>query len=256
MSEGKLTTECEGCCPAGSHPKRPAGAHTPKGKYQKIDDLEVYVSGEAKSGLGLLLSPEVFGIKTGDLAELADFFAEGGYMVVMPDYFRGNYITDFSKFGDWVKKWPWSTVGKDADRCIDFLQKAGAKKIAGAGFCYGTWVNLHLSAEGKLSTIINMHPSHVGITGLLGEDVDKLIAAVKVPFLQFPAGNDPDRVKPGGTEEKTIKAAVGEKNVCFKEYKEMAHGWTTRGDRKDPKIAEQQWQAWCDGRAFLQTHFK
>jgi len=249
-----------GCCPPGSLPKRAPGAHQAKGKYTKAGDLDVYVSGEGKNGGGILLCCEIFGIKSGDLAEFADYFADNGYLVVLPDWHRGGYFQGFpadfmGEFAKFVAKNPWSGIEADmAKHVLPIFHKAGVKRIAAIGLCYGTWVTLHAAGAGKVHCVMNFHPSHIGVAGLSKEDPAKLVAAVKVPVLQFPSGQDPAETKPGGSDEKTLKANVGEHNVCFKEFKDMPHGWVSRADHKDPKQVEAQTEAWGLGLSFVDKH--
>jgi len=238
------------CCPPGSLPKRAAGPHTPKGKYIKVGDMDVYVSGEGKNGAGILVNPEVFGIRGGDLAEICDMFADNGYMAVLPDYHRGGFFTefpkDFSVFVSWVAKYPWSGIEADLDKHIlPIFHKAGVKKIGGVGFCYGTYVTLHAAAAGKIQCVMNCHPSHTHAAKFQGEDGAKLAASIKCPVLQLPAGADPEDNQPGGSDEKSYKANCGEANVCVKAFKEMPHGWVSRAKKDDPKQVEAQTEAWC-----------
>jgi len=233
------------CCPPGSLPKRSAGAHVPKGQYTKSGDLDVYVSGEGKNGAGIIVNPEVFGIKAGDLAEICDAFADQGYFVVMPDWHRGVYVTDFSKFKEWINKFPWSGIKADFEKNVQPLfQKAGVKKIGAIGFCYGTWVNLHLAGECRVQSVMNLHPSHTHVFGMNGEDGAKVVGAVKCPVLQCPAGADPEANQPGNSDEKTWKGTAGSDHVCVKAFKDMPHGWVSRADRKVAAQVEQQNIAW------------
>jgi len=220
--------------------------------------MDVYVSGEGKNGAGLLVNVEVFGIKTGDLVEFCDYFADAGFLVVMPDWHRGGYMTtfptDFSQFTAWAGKFPYSAIKTDFEKQIaPIFTKAGVKKIGGVGFCYGTWVNYHLGGDGKLDFLLNFHPSHQHIVNFWKEKQSDLVGAIKVPVLQFAAGNDAASVKPDGDDHKTLTTNVGDKNVLFKEFKDQVHGWVSRGDRKDEKIAAAQCDAWEQGLAFAKA---
>jgi len=228
MSEAK-TEELPPCCPPGSIGKRPAGPHTPKGKYEKHGDLEVYTSGAAKEGRGVLVVQEVWGIKMGNLAQVCDYFADEGFFVVMVDWHRGDTLKDFSKFGEWLKKVPFTQIEKDFNSTIVPILKANkVTKLAGIGFCFGTWVLAHLSAKGHLKAHSACHPSHTKIGAALGEDIKAMAEAIKNPVAQFAAGNDGPEVKPGGSDEEIIKKKFPDS--IFKEYKGMEHGFVARGD--------------------------
>jgi len=208
----------------------------------------------------LLVNPEVFGIKSGDLAEFCDYFADNGFFVVLPDWHSGDFFKSFpsemSVFVEWAKKWTWDKLQATADKVVlPIFAKAGVKKIACAGFCYGTWVSSKLASKGLVHCVLNFHPSHTHLAGMHSEDPQKLIEASKATaVLQFPAGNDPDATKPGGSEEKFFKQKLGDKNVLFKEFKEMAHGWASRGDASKTGVREAQTEAWQLAYTFVCSH--
>jgi len=237
------------CCPPGALPKRAMGPHTPKGEFKNINGYEVYVSGNASSGVGILVSPEVFGIRQGDLVEFADWLADAGYFVVLPEVFKGDYLRvwpdDINDFIAWLRKHPWLELRGVYDQIVfPIFASAGVKKIGGVGFCHGSWVNVHLASEGKLHAIVNLHPSHTNITKFQGENAEALLKEIRCPVLQCPAGQDPADNQPGGSDEKILKASAGEGNVIIKPFPEMQHGWASRGDRNDAKVCEQQTAAW------------
>jgi hypothetical protein len=48
-------------------------------------------------------------------------------------------------------------------------------------------------------------------------------------------GNDKDTFRPGGEIYEAMKSAAPD-SVCIDEFKDVVHGWTTRGDVSDPAV--------------------
>ena len=81
-----------------------------------------------------------------------------------------------------------------------------------------------------------LHPS-LHVESRFGRNYADLLAAQNCPVLVGAAANDPDWTKPGGDWEKSSTAlGFGEKSK-FYDFADMQHGWSTRGDIKDEKIA-------------------
>jgi len=204
----------------------------------KVDDLQIYQVGSGDKGI--VVAEEVFGIDSGRLKHICDLLANAGFNVVMPDFFRGDNMPDngdFTRFGDWIKKFPWSKVEQDLfGKAVPLLEQNGAKSIGILGFCWGSWVVFHASSSDKIHAGVSAHPS-VRVAGMLGENELDLSKAIKCPQLIMPAGNDPDNVKKGGAHiEELKKKSFGDK--C--EVVEFAqnHGWVPRGDISDPEVAK------------------
>jgi len=237
MSDKK--EEVPPCCPPGSIGVRPAGPHTPKGTYEKAGDLDVYISGTAKDGRGVLIVQEVFGIKMGNLAQICDWFAEEGFFAIMVDWHRGETLKDFSKFKEFLDLAPFSKIEADFNKhIVPVLKHHKVTKLAGIGFCFGSYVCTKLSGAGHLKAYSACHPSHTKIGPAFGEDIKALAEAVKCPVVQYAAGNDGPEVKPGGSDEAIIKKKFPDS--IFKEFAKMEHGWVARGDwvKKDDVWAD------------------
>jgi len=111
---------------------------------------------------------------------------------------------------------------------IPALHARGAKTIGALGLCAGSAISMHLATTDLITATASCHPSHGRMAPVYGIASDKLIAAVKVPVLQYTAGNDQPEQKPGGIEEKTLAAKpFGSKND-FKEFPDVVHGWLSR----------------------------
>ena len=63
--------------------------YQPKGKVVTVEDLDIYVVGNGEKCV--IWNYDIFGFNSGRTKELADLLAESGFLVVMPDYFRGTF---------------------------------------------------------------------------------------------------------------------------------------------------------------------
>lgn len=77
------------CCPAGSEPQLDT---TYKGKGQDItyQDLPLYVVGTGHTK-AVLVNYDIFGPNGGRTKQVCDQLADEGYLVVMPDYYHGDF---------------------------------------------------------------------------------------------------------------------------------------------------------------------
>lgn len=91
MSDKVIAHPSAACCISGSIHKG-----EPKGRIEKIQDVETYVAEPAAdkaNGNIVLYFPDVFALfVNGKL--MMDGWAEAGYLVLGPDYFRGVSCAD------------------------------------------------------------------------------------------------------------------------------------------------------------------
>nr|KMM71168.1 dienelactone hydrolase family protein [Coccidioides posadasii RMSCC 3488] len=101
---------------------------------------------------------------------LADSLASQGYLVMMPDFFRGEPWTlnsDMSKLMGW-------DIDPIVEAAVKYLrEEKGYKKIAAVGYCFGAKYVCRFMKQGKIDVGFIAHPSFVtdeelaGITGPL-----------------------------------------------------------------------------------------
>ena len=60
-----------------------------QGKVEKVDDLELYFVGTGSKCL--IWNYDIFGFDSGRTRQTADLFAEAGYLVIIPDFYRGTH---------------------------------------------------------------------------------------------------------------------------------------------------------------------
>jgi carboxymethylenebutenolidase len=126
-----------------------------------------------RSGPGLVVIQEWWGLDPG-IKEMCDRLAEGGFMALAPDLYRGEIAqhTEMDRAAELMQKLPPERAGRDMSAAIDYLLKhpgVTSKGVGVVGFCMG----------GMLSFIIATNRP------------DKVQAVV--PFYGFPYGsNEPD----------------------------------------------------------------
>ena len=99
------------------------------------------------------------------------------------------------------------------------------------GFCWGSYPVLRLSAYPQIKAGVSIHPSHPKICEQLQDDEEMLLKDIKCPQLFLPAEGDGPTTKFGGMGKKVLGDALE-----IVEFPEMQHGWSLRGDIKDPKV--------------------
>lgn len=66
------------------------------------------------------------------------------------------------------------------------------------GFCWGVWFSFKMASDvNNILAIAGMHPA-LGLENSFGGDVNFLTKQLKCPAYLYPAGNDPENIKPDG----------------------------------------------------------
>ena len=97
LSQKRFNSKIMSCCPSTAWGELKNPDYKEKGKVEKIDDLDIYVVGNGSKCI--IWNYDVFGFNGGRTRQMCDFLAESGYLVIMPDYYRGT-MCDPSKDGD------------------------------------------------------------------------------------------------------------------------------------------------------------
>lgn len=244
----------EGCCPEGSWGGLTSGDHQAKGTVDEVDGLKIYRVGN--SSKCIIWNYDIFGFDGGRTRQLCDLIAENGYMVIMPDFYRGVFkdpsdpapptTPDFLK--DHTK---WDSLKEDTEkRVLPYAEKHGAETYGAIGTCWGSYMVLRLASYPNMKAGVSMHPSHTPISQLLGESEEDLLkGSLGTPQLFMPAGNDAPEVKPGGLGSQTL----GDKLTII-EFPDMVHGWTTRGDMNRPEVKRDVEKALKEAIAFFKKY--
>lgn len=224
------------CCPEESWGELKHTDYKAKGVVESLGEgLDVYRVGKDGDKC-IIWNYDIFGFSSGGRSRmLCDRVAEHGYMVLMPDYYRGSWKNPFDEtpppVADFLAEHTqWEKLQKDIDeRVLPYAADHGAKVFGTIGTCWGSYVVVRLGscpyAERGFKCGVSMHPSHPPIAAILNEIEEDLLTDIVVPQLLMPAGGDAESCKTGGLAEKVL----GDK-LSIVEFPEMQHGWTTRGD--------------------------
>jgi dienelactone hydrolase len=93
------------CCPEGSL-KFQKETYTHTGTIEKKDDFDIYWKGSGTSCVVVFM--DIFGFNSGRHKNIVDELSEEGYLVVMPDLFKGGVFPQGSfEFVSFALKHPW-----------------------------------------------------------------------------------------------------------------------------------------------------
>jgi len=262
------------CCPEGSHPElKEDTTRKLDGVVSEIEGLPIYtVKGDAEaaksnpsvSGGAIVVIYDVHGFKGGRVKSFCDALAKSGLMVIMPDFYKengGGGVNDYGGFGakegqDFIKKATFPQLEKNMDKVVAHLKEAhGIDRVGIIGFCWGCWANFKFGSVAEKYSMqcgVNCHPSLQISELFFGQKVDEVARQNKVPMMLMPAQGDPAFVKAGGSVEKILKE--NKLDVEIREFPDMKHGWTIRGDTADPTIARDVEKAVEYAKGFFLKH--
>jgi len=235
------------CCPPGSLPGL-------EGKWDSIgtvselplesgDKMRVYRVGNKNSDKVVYWCHDIGGFEGGRTQAMCDTFAQVlDCEVIMADAFLGD-CTDWIDIEGYLKKYP-STLA--IPRYLQLL-KGETRKVTMIGTCWGTMPIMMLSQKEEMAKHkidirggVQFHPS---TRIVINEGIDEFELTKKcvVPQMLYPAANEIDRYMPGG-EIIQILNEVAPGSICYpaqkKDGQQTDHGWTVRGDVRDPVMKE------------------
>merc|ERR1711892_813 len=225
-----------------------------KGQMIKLDDtMQAYQTGSGEKVI--IWSTDTTGITDEKIdskatKEWADFLAEeGGYTVLIPDWFRGNnqpeggygfgtdaQITWSKEVTNWTKiETDWKNV------VLPYLEtKLSAPLSIGLiGTCWGSYPVVFLSRFNNIKCGISMHPSHPGLIAQSGQDESEVLSQIVAPQLFMSEGISflptglPPSLYAGGLADQIL----GDK-ITIEKFDDMMHGWTVGGDLSNPNVAK------------------
>ena len=177
------------------------------------------------SGPGIVLLQEIFGVN-GHMRDVADLYAEEGYVVLAPDLFWRLGKDIELGYDDASMKRAFDCFGRfDVDTAIDDAKAAltalrarpeCAGKVGTIGFCLGGKLAYLLAARGDVDCAVGYYG--VGIEQALDE-----AAAIKCPMVLHFA--EKDRFSPPEVREQIAKAFAGRKDVEIYLYPDVDHAF-------------------------------
>ncbi|VTU31379.1 dienelactone hydrolase family protein [Variovorax sp. PBL-E5] len=183
----------------------------------------------AGSGPGLVLAQEIFGINK-TMRDVADYYAEEGYVVLVPDIFwrqEPNVELGYSE-ADWQRAFGFFQ-GFDEARGMEDIQTAittlrGRTEVNGKvgvlGFCLGG--KLAYLAACRTDADVSVGYYGVGIDAALGE-ADKITKPLVLHIAEL------DKFCPPEARDKIVKTLQGRDHVTLYVYPGMDHAFARVG---------------------------
>jgi len=238
-------------------------AYEQQGKVVDLESgLQIYTVGEADGRPCVIWNYDIRGFNGGRTRERCDQLAAEGFMVILPDYFRGNVPEECGPgdFACWGALVPimnslsnWTSLQSDWNEVRAWAEEKGATDFAAVGTCWGSYMTVRMSSLPEIAAGVSIHPSHSVMIPQLGEDETEILEQVIAPQLLLPTMSDSDNVKPGGLTE-TILTEKGVE-VSIVPFTTMRHGFLTRGNMDDPEVAAEVSRAMNVTVDFLEKHF-
>lgn len=121
----------------------PANEQVGDGKNERLGDMDVYVVGEPTGGKAIILIYDIHGVSW-QCRHNCDMLAKAGFLVVMPDLFRGSGRSDPN-----FKRPEAATVDHEIlNSVVPFVRAKGGKQLGVVGFCFGGSAAMRLARSG------------------------------------------------------------------------------------------------------------
>jgi len=257
-----LTSTMSSCCPDNSH-----DSQTPydnyywhsKGVVEKVGDMDVYRSGSGDKCI--IWCYDIYGFNGGRTRQLCDQLADSGYLVILPDFFRGEWrgvtAPDLVTWLQTQSDWYGARQAEVCDKILPYARSHGAKVFGAVGTCWGGYMVARLSGYGDFRAGVSFHPATTFIAETVNkEEVYEVLDEVQCPQMMLTAGNDHVNEKPGGLANKVWGVMSFGEECVYREYKDMLHGWTVRGDIRNEAINNCARAAFNSMLGFLNTYLK
>jgi len=203
---------------------------------------------------------DIYGFNGGRTRELCDKLADSGYMVILPDFFRGeSRDVTAPDLGVWLKEksvWLGQRQKDWVEKILPYARAHGAEVFGAVGTCWGGYMVLRLSSYGEFRAGASFHPatSYV-VENLLQEKLYAVLDEVQCPQLVLTAGEDSPNEKPGGLASKVWGVMPFGPQCELRVYPDMQHGWTTRGDLRITEVDNCARAAFNSLKWFFASHF-
>eukprot|EP01043_Picozoa_sp_COSAG02_P064512 COSAG02_NODE_9454_length_2211_cov_1.458807_3_plen_301_part_00 len=121
----------------------PASEHVGDGKNERLGDMDVYVVGKPTGGKAIILIYDIHGVSV-QCRHNCDMLAQAGFLVVMPDLFRGSGRSDPN-----FQRPEAEAVDREIlNTVVPFVRSKGGKQLGIVGFCFGGAAAMRLAGTG------------------------------------------------------------------------------------------------------------
>lgn len=220
-----------------------------------LDAYVVTPPGKSAPQEGVIIFTDIYGWELPNTRLWADRLAkEGGFLVVIPDFFRGDPVTEAIRpnISEWRLRHPREEVLADFASLLPALKQAypSVTKWGQQGFCWGGLYSVLLSGPQnvRVDAAVAFHPS-----GIDASDIE----AITRPIMIQAADPKLDKNLNPEVYQKVQEffATKRSKGVdaVITSYPGMPHGFALRGNLTDKAWAKASNTAFTQGMQFLQA---
>jgi len=231
---------------------------TPEGTFEEINGIKTYVATpkcDYPKDKAVIYITDIFGHELNNNLLLMSDFARHGCMVYSPDLFEGEPVpqTAFDPGSNydlyaWLPRHTPEHTLKRVRKVIDGLKERGVTTFGVTGYCYGARLGFDLAFDNTVQAVAVAHPF-----AIQPKDFDIYIEKSKAPLLMNTCEFDELFPVPLAekADEKFANFAPGYKRVHFKN---IHHGFATRGDLTDPAIQAAKNDAFTNTREWFRKY--
>ncbi|XP_010527419.1 PREDICTED: endo-1,3;1,4-beta-D-glucanase-like [Tarenaya hassleriana] len=220
------------------------------GRVEKLGGLDAYVSGSPDSKLGIVLFSDVFGYEAPNLRNLADKIAAAGFLVVVPDFLKGDPYEPENQdrpLHVWLKDHEPDKGFEDSKPLIEALKSKGITAVGAAGACFGGKVVVEMAKNELIQAAVLLHPSFVTV-----DDIKEFKAPIAVLGAENDRTSPPELLK----QFEQVLAFKPEVKSHVKIYENVSHGWGIRYDPDDESAVKAAEEAHKDMLEWSLIHVK
>jgi len=250
------------CCPEGAPDTlRPyEGYHWhDKGVVDQVGDMPVYRTGAGNKCI--VWCYDIFGFEGGRTRQLCDMLGDAGYLVLLPDFFRGEWrgltAPDLVPWLAAQSDWYGARQAEVCDLLLPYARQHGATVFGAVGTCWGGYLVARLCSYGEFRAGVSFHPATTFVAETVNQEkLYEVLDEVQCPQLVLTAGSDHQNEKPGGLASKVWGVMSHGPECVYREYRDMEHGWVVRGDIRREEVRAAATAATTAMLGFLTTYLK
>ena len=199
-------------------------------------------------GPGVVVIQEWWGL-VGHIKDVADRFANEGFVALAPDLFHGKTASEPDEAGKLMMSMEMDKAAKDLSGAVDYLRGHDAvepKKVGSVGFCLGGGLSLFLATIKPIDACV----IYYGVLPGAQPDLSKL----RAPVLGHYAEQD-DFASPDKARELEAEIRATGRPVEFHLYEGTTHAFFN-DDRPDVYAETHAKRSWERTLAFFREHLR